>query len=204
MLSIETGKAKLDEPRHYSSIIGAIGKILSAEWFPNNQRTRLMRCGSSSRSAGESIALRVLIEAGAAVETMGPAEITNWIWLIHCMALMSAPNRDPHSITNEARPGVALHRIGYGESRLGRLLDARGDTFHTLFEHAVRRLARAGDPINWSKVAPLILPGDSESWWAENARIAINRDFLFASVRSLRGGSEIFTVVDPLLASRVS
>jgi hypothetical protein len=197
MLAVETNEATRDEPRHYSSIIGAIGKILSAEWFPDNQRTHLMRWGSSYRSAGETVALRVLIEAGAAVDMMKPAEITNWIWLIHCMALMSAPNRDPHSVTNEARPGVALHRIGYGESRLGYLLEARGETFHTLFERAVRRLARSGAPINWSKVAPLVLADDPESGWAENARIEINRDFVLASVRSLHGS------VDPLLASRV-
>jgi hypothetical protein len=164
----------------------------------------LKRYGSSYRSAGESVALRVLIEAGAAVEMMGPSEITNWIWLTHCMALMSAPSRDPHGTRNEARLGIALHRIGYGESRLGRLLDARGDTFHTLFERVVRRLARAEDPINWSKVAPLILSGDPESWWAENSRLAINRDFLLASVRSLNGRSETFTPVDPLLLSQVS
>jgi CRISPR type I-E-associated protein CasB/Cse2 len=158
--------------------------LLSTEWFPNTQRNRLKRLNSPAGAASETATLRVLIEAGAPVETMEPAEMRNWMRIVHCMALMSAPGRDPHSTANNARPGYVLHSIGYGEQRLGCLLDARDETLHRLLDRAARRMSRAGGPVNWSRIAPLVLATDARSPWAENARIAISRDYLLAAARS--------------------
>ena len=171
-------------PSPYSSIVESIGQILCAEFFPTQQRTALKRCSLRARLASETAGLRVLIEAGAAVEIMSPAEMKSWICLIHCMSLMSATRRNPHSTANESRPGFVLHRIGYSEKRLGRLLDAKGKIFQKLLENAARSMASAGTRVNWSKIAPLLLSTDARSSWAENARIAICRDFLLASVRN--------------------
>lgn len=180
----DNGKLGPTEPRHYSSIIGAIGRLLSAEWFPNAERNRLKRLNLPAGAASEMAVLRVLIEAGAPVETMRPAEMRNWICLVHCMALMSSPGRDPHSTANDARPGYVLQSIGYGEHRLGCLLDARDETLHRLLDRAARRMSRASGSVNWSRIAPLVLATDASSSWAENARIAISRDYLLAAARS--------------------
>jgi hypothetical protein len=129
-------------------------------------------------------ALRVLAAAGCPIETMRAAELDNWIWLVHCMSLLSGPNQDPHSVSIEARPGRVLERSGYNEFRLRQLLGARRERFQSLLERAVRRTARFGGPLNWTKLAPLILPSDPESRWAEHARVEITRDFAMAAARS--------------------
>jgi CRISPR system Cascade subunit CasB len=115
---------------------------------------------------------------------MRTVEIRGWLWLVHCMSILSGPNRDPHSSASEARPGRFLQRAGYSELRLSRLLDARGDAFNTLLERAVRWTAWLGEPMNWSMAAPLLLSRDPESSWAENARLAISRDFFLSAERS--------------------
>jgi len=188
----------------YSITIESIGKILCAEQFPIQQRTALNRWSLRTRSASETAGLRVLVEAGAAVETMSPAEMKNWIWLIHCMSLMSATRRNPHSTANEARPGFVLHRIGYSEKRLGRLLDAHGEVFQHLLENAARSMASAGARVNWSKIAPLILSVQPRSPWAENARIAICRDFLVASIKSSSAKGKTMPAGDMFAMGRVS
>jgi hypothetical protein len=111
---------------------------------------------------------------------MSRDEIQNWIFLLRCMALLSGPNRDPHSTAFEARPGRVLRRIGYNESRLSLLLEARHETFRDLMVRAARRMASQGERLNWPKMAPLILAGDAEGGWVENARLAIARDYSLA------------------------
>ena len=184
MLLINSREEWRNQPRHYSSIIGAIGKALGSEGFRHSERADLMRYGRRSGAAGELVALRLLIGSGARPDTMWITEMRSWLWLVHCMALLSGANCDPHSNANEASPGRVLQRAGFTELRLGRLLDARGETFNILLERTVRQIARFGHPLNWSKIAPLLLSRDPESIWAENARLALSRDFLLSVAQS--------------------
>ena len=170
-------------PRALSSLIGSIGSLLGAEWFANAERAQLKRYRAHHGGPGEMVALRLLVFAGSPIEAIPPEELGNWIWLVHFMALLSGPNRDPHSTSIEARPGRVLHQAGYNEFRLCRLLEARGERFQTLLERALRRIARLGEPLNWSKLAPLILADDTEGG-PEHARIEIARDFAAAAARS--------------------
>jgi hypothetical protein len=158
--------------------------MLGAEWFSNAERAQLKRYRACGGSLAELVALRVLTVAGCSVEAMRPAELCNWIWLVHAMALLSGPDRDPHSTSSEARPGRVLHKAGYNEFRLSRLLEAREDRFQALMERALRRISRLGLPLNWSKLVPLILPGDPDRDEAEFARIEIARDFAVVAARS--------------------
>jgi len=198
-----TGAAhKVSSP--YSNIIESIGQILCDERFPTQQRTALNRCSLRARSTSETAGLRVLVEAGAPVETMSSIEMSSWIWLIHCMSLMSAMHRNPHSAAKQARPGFVLQRIGFSEKRLGRLLDAQGEVFQKLLENAARSMASAGTRVNWSKIAPLVLSVQPRSLWAENARIAICRDFLLASINSSSAEGKTMASVDTLIMRQVS
>ncbi|MGO9545774.1 MAG: type I-E CRISPR-associated protein Cse2/CasB [Rhodomicrobium sp.] len=171
-------------PRHPASLIGSIGKLLGAGWFSNIQRAQLKRYRRSRGGPGEMVALQVLAVSGCPIESMDPGELSNWIWLVHCMAFLSGPGQDPHSTSSESRPGRVFQKAGYNDFRLRRLLDAREETFHILLERAIRRIARFGGPLNWSKLAPLILPHHFESAWAEHARIEIARDYAVAVTRS--------------------
>jgi hypothetical protein len=204
MNSEDSNDSRLSDKKSYSDIIQAVGQALGSDWFPSSQRASLRRLGLSCRSASETVALRILIEAGAPLQAMSFAEMRNWAWLVHCMALMSVPNRNPHSTAYGAGPGFVLHRIGYGEVRLGRLLDAYGDAFQKLIEHAAWRMSKAGAQMNWWKIAPLILSADPRSPWAENARIAISRDFLLANARSSLKRAKSMTLDDTLLTEQVS
>jgi len=171
-------------PPQYASLIGSIGSLLGAEWFPNIQRAQLKRYRRYHRGPGEMVALRVLAVAGCPIESMSLADVANWIWLVHCMGFLSGPGRDPHATSVESRPGRVFQKAGYNDFRLRRLLDARGDRFQALLERAIRRVTRLGEPLNWSKLAPLILLHDPESAWAERARIEIARDFAVAAARN--------------------
>ncbi len=184
MQFINSEEAARPVPRAHSSVIGSIGSLLGAEWFPNAERAQLKRYRSGAGGAGEMVALRVLASAGTPIERMRAPELGNWISLAHCMALMSGPNRDPHGTSIDARPGRVLQKAGYNEFRLCRLLEARGERFQVLLERAIRRVSRLGQPLNWSKLAPLILADDPEGDGPEFARIEIARDFAAAAVRS--------------------
>ena len=171
-------------PRSNSSLIGSIGALLGAEWFSNAERARLKRYRADASGPAGLAAFRVLTLSGLPVESMRPAELRNWVWLVHAMALLSGAGRDPHSTASEARPGKVLHKAGYTEFRLCRLLEAREDRFQALLERALPRVARLGLPLNWSKLAPLILTDDPGGGEAELARIEVVRDFSAAAARS--------------------
>jgi CRISPR type I-E-associated protein CasB/Cse2 len=170
--------------RPLSSVVGAIGTYLGAEWFPGTQRAQLKRYRRQHGGPAEFVALRVLIASGCPAAGMNPAELSTWIWLVHCMALLSNPGQAPHSTLKEAHPGRLLQKAGYNSFRLSRLLEAREERFQTLFERAIRRIAALGEPLNWAKLTPLILPNDPESVWPEHARLEIARDFAIAEARS--------------------
>jgi CRISPR type I-E-associated protein CasB/Cse2 len=171
-------------PRSHSSIIGSIGSLLGAEWFSNADRAQLKRYRPQLGVPEEIAALRVLVAAGCPVEAMRPAELLNWVFLVHCMALLSGPGRDPHSISSDSRPGRLLVKAGYNEFRLCRLLESRGERLRALLERAARRISKLGEPLNWTKLAPLIFLDDPEGLAAERARIEIARDFAAAAARN--------------------
>jgi hypothetical protein len=166
--------------RPYWSIIGEVARALGADWFSSGDRAELKRYEPGRRGAGEMVALRLLVSAGAPVVAMSGDEIQNWLALLRCMALLSGPNHDPHSTAFEANPGRVLFRIGYSESRLSLLLEARHQAFHELLLRAARMMMGHGERLNWSKIAPLVLAEDPERTWAENARLEIARDYFLA------------------------
>jgi hypothetical protein len=177
----DEGPAKARSP---ASLINAIGDLLSAKWFPNIQKAELKRYQLDHTGAGEDIALRILAIAGVPIETMPRPELARWIWLVHCMAFSGSRSQDPDSASSDIQPGRVLFVAGCTELRVGRLLEAQGGPLQMLFERVVRSVTRLGEPINWAKLAPLILQKDPESGWLEHFRTDIARDFLVAAGRS--------------------
>ncbi len=98
--------------------------------------------------------------------------LKDWVTIVSGMALMSPSIHRP-----DRSLGRVLAEVNYSESRLERLLAARGDVRRTLVLRTVRLMAAKLVSCNWSDVAGLILLRDPDKVEAINRRIA--RDFYF-------------------------
>jgi CRISPR system Cascade subunit CasA len=177
----QEGPAKAGPP---ASLIEAIGDLLSAKWFPNIQSAELKSYQLDQSGPGEKIALRILAVAGLPIDTMPRSELLRWVWLVHCIALSGNGSQNSRSESNENQPGRVLFAAGCTELRVGRLLEAQGPPLQMLFERVIRSVIKLGQPINWAKLAPLILQRDPESGSAELIRREIACNFLVAAGRS--------------------
>ena len=65
----------------------------------------------------------------------------------------------------------------YSESRLNRLLTARGPILRTLLARLFRMMAAAGQPFNWREMASFILNEGYNEEAAEQARRRIAREY---------------------------
>ena len=124
-----------------------------------------------------------------------PAVEAKWALILHGIALMTptagGENRTAH---NGIMPvGRALFLGGeaerresgyYSESRLNRLLTARGPILRTLLARLFRMLAAVSQPFNWSEMARFILNDSYNEERAEDIRRGIARAYYQAERRS--------------------
>ena len=126
-----------------------------------------------------------------------------WALILHGIALMTrAPvgaqvGRVAHD--NQTPVGRALFQGGesgrresgyFSESRLSRLLTARGPALHALLGRMFRMMAAANQPFNWFEMARLILCEGHDKEGAEQARHRIAREYYRAEQRSLHSDGE--------------
>lgn len=97
-----------------------------------------------------------------------------WALIIKGMALMV-----PHHFNSGADPGRVLSRAGFTELRLGKLLNARDGQFRDQFLRMCRYLAAKGEPVDWVRLAGLVLAEGRDETRAERERMAIARGFYF-------------------------
>jgi len=130
-----------------------------------------------------------------------PAVEAKWALILHGIALMTpttgGENRTAH---NGIMPvGRALFLGGeverresgyYSESRLNRLLTARGPILRTLLARLFRMLAAANQPFNWSEMARFILNDDYNEEQAEDIRRGIARAYYQAEYHSAQSTGE--------------
>ena len=130
-----------------------------------------------------------------------PAVEAKWALILHGIALMTpTANGENRSAHNGIIPvGRALFLGGeaerresgyYSESRLNRLLTARGPILRTLLERLFRMLAAAKQPCNWSEMARFILNDGYNEERAEDIRRGIARAYYQAEYRSAQSTSE--------------
>lgn len=123
-----------------------------------------------------------------------------WGLVLHGIALMTptssddgkgdAPRPSAHDLTVPV--GLALFlggdrartRAFYSESRLNRLLTARGPMLRLLLARLFRMLASANQPLNWRQMATLILSDDRYDEQAERVRRQIARSYYQAERRA--------------------
>ena len=126
----------------------------------------------------------------------GPVLEAKWALIIHGIALMTPTNKgegDPRTAHDGYNPvGRALF-LGndpqrgqgfYSETRLNRLLTARGPMIRILLERMFRMLAAADVSFNWREMASFILNEGYDDKAAEQSRRRIARDYYQAERRN--------------------
>ena len=151
---------------------------------------------------------RLLAESGL-LETgdMSPAVESKWGLILHGIALTTPTSRsDANTDSDAPRPsahnptvpvGLALFQGGdsnrtrafYSETRLNRLLTARGPMLHTLLARTFRMLG-SDQPFNWRQMARLILHEGYREDSAEYVRHQIARAYYQAERRSSQQSGE--------------
>lgn len=126
-----------------------------------------------------------------------PAWEAKWALILHGIALMTRTSgsemagRTAHD--GNMPVGRALFLGGdpgrrdsgyYSESRLNRLLTARGPILRTLLARMFRMLAASNQPFNWGEMARFILYEDFDEEGSERARRHIARAYYQAERRS--------------------
>ena len=126
-----------------------------------------------------------------------------WALILHGIALMTRSpigaqgGRIAHD--NQTPVGQALFQGGdagrreagyFSESRLSRLLTARGPALRALLKRLFRMMAAADQPFNWFEMARLILCDGHDEEGAEQARNRIAREYYRAQRLSEWSGGE--------------
>ena len=97
---------------------------------------------------------RALLSAGLSPETWRPETWPRWALIAHGMALAGHDGA--------GRLGQQLARAGVAESRVTRLLTARGEAFRQLLPRMLRLLTSKGVQPNWFELGELVLKQDSD------------------------------------------
>ena len=134
----------------------------------------------------------------AAEDLLGNPEIERrWGLILHGIALMTR-NAGGGEVTirsahdGRVPVGQTLYLGGesqrskafYSETRLTRLLTARGDMFRVLLARMFRMLSSANVSFNWREMARLILTDEFDEEQAEQGRRRIARDYYRSERRS--------------------
>ena len=125
-----------------------------------------------------------------------PALEGKWAMILHGIALMTRTAGDEPASRSahdrETPVGRALFVGGnaeraaafYSESRLNRLLTARGPIMHRLLARTFRMLGSAAQPFDWREMARLILDDGRSQSRVEDARRSIARAYFSAEHRA--------------------
>ena len=187
-------------PRSWFGIAAGFAGQMARPTFGRGESAELRRMGPEEPDA--AIFWRLLAGSGLLdSQEMGPALEAKWALILHGIALMTPNvqgNREADlprvSAHNPTVPvGLALYRGGdesrtrafYSESRLNRLLTARGPMLHSLLARTFRMLG-TDQPFNWRQMARLILHEGYKEESAEYVRHQIARAYYQAERRSGR------------------
>ena len=171
-------------PANWGDIAVTFARALASADFPRGDLAELRRMDPDEPDA--AVVWRLL----ARYELLGSPQVENkWALILHGIALMT-PTATGDGAGRSAHDGVvpvgrAIFAGGdsqrssayYSESRLNRLLTARGPILRTLLARLFRMVAAAGQPFNWREMASLILNEGYDEEAAEQARRRIAREY---------------------------
>lgn len=146
----------------------------------SGERAALARLSPTVLRPHEIAALsRAMLAAGMEPETWRPQTWQRWALIAHGMALAGHDGND--------RLGEQLARAGVTESRVTRLLTARGEAFEQQLPRLLRLLASKEVRPNWYELGELILAesrrGDDDELRAEQLRLRIAGRYFSAQAR---------------------
>lgn len=144
----------------------------------NGERAALARMDPDAEFRPRQIAAlsRAMIYAGLDPnETWRPETWRRWALIAHGMAL--AGHDGSRSL------GQQCSDAGVSESRVTKLLTARGDAFRQLLPRILRLLASKGESPNWFELGGLILQQGRDELEAESIRLKIAGRFFTAEAR---------------------
>jgi len=140
-------------PNPYVALAAHIRKL---EKTDSGERAALTRLSPDRPLRPNEIAAlaRALLAAGQEPDHWIPATWQRWALIAHGIALAG------HDSTG--RLGAQLAQAGVAESRVTKLLTARGGAFVQLLPSVLRLLASKGVSPNWHELGPLVLKQDSD------------------------------------------
>ena len=148
-----------------------------AHGLDNGERAALARLDPDGELRPHQIAAlsRALIYAELEPETWTPETWRRWAMIAHGMALAG------HDASVSL--GQQLSQAGVSESRVTKLLTARGDAFCQLLPRLLRLLASKGVAPNWHELGGLTLNQERDEEKAEEIRLKIAGRFFSAEAK---------------------
>lgn len=145
-----------------------------AHGLDNGERAALSRLDPDGELRPHQIAAlsRALIYAELEPDTWKPETWQRWALIAHGMALAG------HDASQSL--GQQLSKADVSESRVTKLLTARGDAFRQLLPRLLRLIASKGVAPNWHELGGLILSQERDEEKAEDARLKIAGRFFSA------------------------
>ena len=145
-----------------------------AHGLDNGERAALSRLDPDGELRPHQIAAlsRALIYAELEPDTWKPEIWQRWALIAHGMALAG------HDANQSL--GQQLSKADVSESRVTKLLTARGDAFRQLLPRLLRLIASKGVAPNWHELGGLILSQERDEKKAEDTRLKIAGRFFSA------------------------
>lgn len=187
-----------DQPtrdRPWGEIAVAFARQLAAEDFPRGDLAELRRMDPDAPDA--AVFWRLMVNEESLNRWLGHDEIEQkWALVLHGLALMTrtagndAMSRSAHdryaSIGEVLFYGNDRSRTTafYSQSRLNRLLTARGSMLRTLEARLFRMLGAKGCTFDWYRMASLILTEGHNEERADRIRRDIARHYYWAENRA--------------------
>ena len=179
-----TQPAQERRPANWGNIAVTLARTLASADFPRGDLAELRRMDPDAPDA--AVVWRLLARYGL----LGSPQVENkWALILHGIALMT-PTATGDGAGRSAHDGAvpvgrAIFFGGdsqrssgyYSESRLNRLLTARGPILRRLLARMFRMVAAAGQPFNWREMAAFILNEGYNEEAAELARRRIAREY---------------------------
>ena len=182
-------------PPSWGEIAVLFARTLAAPDFPRGDLAELRRMDPDKPDA--AVVWRLL----ARYDLLGSPQVENkWSLILHGIALMTPTATGDGTGRSAHDGGIPVGRAiftggdnqrssaYYSESRLNRLLTARGPIFRTLLARLFRMVASVGQPFNWREMASFILNEDYNEEAAEQARRRIARDYYRTERQSRQSG----------------
>ena len=185
------------QARPWGEIAVGFARRLATEDFPRGDLAELRRMDPDAPDA--AVFWRLMANQESLNRWLGHDEIEQkWALVLHGLALMTrtagndAMSRSAH---NRHTPiGEALFygddwsrtTAYYSQSRLNRLLTARGSMLRALEARLFRMLGTKGCTFDWYQMASLILAEGHNEEWADRIRHDIARHYYWAESRARR------------------